>query len=736
MSGLATSGMVLTNEQKKEDRRRKGFCETCSIDPNRCFEIKKKYGGLKSEKIPLTKPGKVFNGVCLDCNPERDPEAIARRHMSGNGNGHVRHHSHPHHHQQPHMGGTARERHMLNELDETDLSGHRRAYSSSSIGRGERGLVRQPGFRKSKGPRDYATSLPISLEHMESRDRLEIEQDYEQEQYPPVEQAPREPEYVEEIEYNIFNEPVIVRRKKARSKRSLRRNSNSSPIPNDTGGSPHNSPTRYSHRQQHHHDEEPEHLNYSTSPQREQSPHLQNGRNSPTRPHRQNSSQRILPRGDDEQLDDHKPPSKTENNENGNVRQSTSSGSEELDALGQMLRDYCQEHPEEAVKFVPGGSLLPQSELILPAMTDELSVMTPDTYFQGRPSVSSAAQQSYRKQLTAISETNSDASSKQRSMISHKITEPVVPDQMAQSSGDNNYGDTSVQNTESYLESSPDLTTLREFVEMFTAAGNDEEAINTVTDSLIRDNATSMSIDVALFCLATLWVLARKNDENKRKILLAGNTFESIIEAMQIYREQSAEIQTRACGVLWSLSMDQSDRKHVAQCGGIDAILNAMRFHMEDDALQVMALGALKVLSFDNLGKSTMRAHGTLSIVSDVLQKHQNNPTIQSEGCVIIGNLAVDDANQFVAAVTEKEIEALVRANLSHPESLEVHEAACFTLMKLASSATNVDLIQKNGLTKMSLEIACQKHPEEIGSIIITLLKRLKYDFLVPQGRA
>ena len=170
--------------------------------------------------------------------------------------------------------------------------------------------------------------------------------------------------------------------------------------------------------------------------------------------------------------------------------------------------------------------------------------------------------------------------------------------------------------------------------------------------------------------------MARKSDENKQKILLEDATFDAIIEAMQIYREQSSEIQTRACGVLWSLSMEEKDRKHVAQLGGCEAILNAMLIHLDVDELQVMALGALKVLSFDNIGKSTLRSRGALSIVADVMQKHINNPTIQSEGCVILGNLAVDEASQSVAPVSEKEVDAVIKGMLSHPDSLEVHEAA------------------------------------------------------------
>lgn len=191
--------------------------------------------------------------------------------------------------------------------------------------------------------------------------------------------------------------------------------------------------------------------------------------------------------------------------------------------------------------------------------------------------------------------------------ISVFICEPEVP----------------VQDFEDYQESSaPDISTLQNIVNDCVKAGNDEGAIDVVTPGLIQDNSLSISFDVPLFCLTTLWVLARKSEENKRKIIVDGATLDSIIEVMLIYRHMSVEIQTRACGLLWVLSMEPKDRVYVVQSGGCDAILKAMSAYMENDALQVMALGALKVLSSSSHSKKAMDSKKTLSVVSDVMQKH------------------------------------------------------------------------------------------------------------------
>ena len=128
------------------------------------------------------------------------------------------------------------------------------------------------------------------------------------------------------------------------------------------------------------------------------------------------------------------------------------------------------------------------------------------------------------------------------------------------------------------------------------------------------------------------------------------------------------------CAVLWSLSTKYE--KHVTQNGGCKAILYAMRNHVKVDKLQVMALGALTALSFDSVGRWTLLSRDGVSTVADIMQTHVHNPTIQSRGCVILGNLTVDEERLSAVPVSEKVVDAIIKGMLSHPSSLEVHEAA------------------------------------------------------------
>lgn len=300
-------------------------------------------------------------------------------------------------------------------------------------------------------------------------------------------------------------------------------------------------------------------------------------------------------------------------------------------------------------------------------------------------------------------------------MVSHQISEPTAPEPTVPAQPPGGHDAAAEAAPASLAERSheaeaPDLLVLRETIDDFAVAGADAESIDMVTNELMKDSATSISENLALYCLHTLMELARKSEENKHRIIFVGSTFEVIIEAMQIYRGRSAEVQQRACGVLWSLSMDPNHRKHVTHRGGGKAITDGMIAHAEKADLQVMALGALKVLSFDSVSKSTLRA--SLSVISDTMKTHLSNATIQADGAVILGNLTMDNASDFVAPVTAKEVDALVHGILAHPDALDVHESACFTLMSLAMLANNVELIRNNALTRTAIDLACRKHPE------------------------
>ncbi len=312
---------------------------------------------------------------------------------------------------------------------------------------------------------------------------------------------------------------------------------------------------------------------------------------------------------------------------------------EPLDALTKLLNRHLDQNPKERQKFDPENE---NAEIRIQeegGLVDDQSEVSLGSGFE----TIATRQKNHRSNLMPISE-------------SHASEPAVVP----------------------HVAALPaQVMDLRELVEECTREGTDDSAIDIIREELIRDNSDSKNIDLALYCINTLWSLARKSDENKR-LIITGNIpsmYDAILEAMRIYLK-SADLQARGCGLMWSLSMVRSNRTHVATFEGCNAILQAMNLHQENESLQAMAIRTLKVLSFDSVGKTVLCSWGAPMSVAEAMHMHINNPSIQSEGSMILGNLAVDEESQTVLPVSEREIDAIIRGMLEHPDSLAVHEAA------------------------------------------------------------
>ena len=601
------AGQVKSLDQIRIDRRRNGFCESCRIDPVRCFETRKGIFGTKKE--PLTIPGRVYHGICLNCHPHMAPDYTRQSETS--------------------------------ESYEIGDSGRRAEY------------VRQGATRN---------LWPTQPQNKHIRTGYGGRRDYDDD-----DNNQEDKEMIEEEITNVMGETLTVLKPRKKKKKDRVK--------------------RHGNKMLDLHEES------------EQEFELQQAQHAQLTFRSSSYAERELAKDDDE-----------------------------MDELERMVAQHFAT-TQEAPKFDP-QSFVQGAELPIYEMEDEPSVLTLPTVFADDGTVVSRSTRSVRassrktkeneNSMSAIHErttANSGShSGSHRSVASHELHEPTVPK----------------QSEEIYLQSadtlSPDIDAVRDIVRDCMQMGSDEQAIEIARQALMDTE----SLDLALFCLTTLWVLVRKSDENKRHVLYGSKNeatrddetpFGAIINAMVVF--ESAEIQTRACGVIWSLSMNPDDRKDVAQLGGCQAILQAMLVHPDNEALQVMALGALKVLSFNVVGQSSLRQISASSVVVASMAKHIINPIIQSEGCAIICNLASGPHN-FIIPVTEEEVDAIVNSIMSHPESPSIQEGAIFALMSLSSSTVNVEIMRQHPNLYEALDLSFSNHPDVVGRDIQVLLENLK----------
>ena len=95
------------------------------------------------------------------------------------------------------------------------------------------------------------------------------------------------------------------------------------------------------------------------------------------------------------------------------------------------------------------------------------------------------------------------------------------------------------------------------------------------------------------------------NDDNKKKIADKGG-IEAIIEGMKKHINV-AHVQEYGCGALKNLSRNKDNRKKIADKGGIEAIIEGMKKHINAAKVQEYGCGALKNLSYNDDNKRKSR---------------------------------------------------------------------------------------------------------------------------------
>ncbi|KAL7470264.1 hypothetical protein ACHAXS_011896 [Conticribra weissflogii] len=688
---FSKSGQIKSFSQIRADRIRHGLCDTCRVDPVQCFIIKRRFGGLLHEAIPLSIEHKVFNGICLACHPDQDPIPSTKK---ASHNHHLRHEITPTN-QILHSDHVRRLSRV--ESQWSRIFGHRR----KSFANNERGTQ---DIRRSQSVGESNHSANGKSEDCNaSYDDMTFDYEYD--------------DLNEATTKNIFGEPVQskVGDKRKGNKRSSRVNHR---VKNRESNN--ESERSHMHRCGHrkHHSGE-KHIGSLFDEEKQRQRPESSGEieiaNLPGQPaytpvstdHRVCSKAR----------EDHGEPECTDpfEDETDDKYIFNPSSPQPMDQLAKVIAHHCARTPQQNRKFVlpssDGADLIPNSVLRVPIMDDdEISLVTLETALKsGDCTVITTSVKKFGGSLPLIKEDLDWG--QQRRISNHQISEPPPPQ----------------QNERDYDNQSDgmDISTLREVVSTCMLANNDANAIEIVSEMLILDNDINRSEQLAMFCMTTLWILARKSDTNKHKIIFEGRTLEAIVEAMTIHKETSLDIQTRACGLLWSLAMNAIHRKHIANLGGCNGVLNAMMSYEEVEYLQVMALGALKVISLDTVGQSTLILKGTGSIVAKCMASHPTNATIQSEGCAILCNLA-RDADQSIRPVSEREIEAVMNAILYNPDSSEVIEGACFALLCFASSTDNIGSIRNHPHTRRALEISFQNYPEAVGEYVQIIFGRLR----------
>ena len=127
------------------------------------------------------------------------------------------------------------------------------------------------------------------------------------------------------------------------------------------------------------------------------------------------------------------------------------------------------------------------------------------------------------------------------------------------------------------------------------------------------------------------------------------------------------KIQRAACQTLADLAFEHLHSAKIADEGGIESIVAAMRGHKPDRDVQLQALRALGNLAVHgNEVQDLIAGHGGIESVVEALRSHAGDSAVQLQGLRALGNLAYSHAANSVKIAAAGGIPAALQAMAAH----------------------------------------------------------------------
>ena len=195
-------------------------------------------------------------------------------------------------------------------------------------------------------------------------------------------------------------------------------------------------------------------------------------------------------------------------------------------------------------------------------------------------------------------------------------------------------------------------------------------------------------VEVQEVCMKYLWAYSKFNQQHQVEIIQAGLASD-IILAMKKYK-RSVKVQNRGCGLIWSLSVVDSNRVQMAKAGAVKCVFRALEEHIRDASLLETAFGALRTLSPQKDIRDVIQRILGPQRVCRAMALHRSSTSIQRDGCAFLSNMAVNMDRQEVSVVSREEMEAVVRALGDHLRTQSVVSSACFALRNFTYEEQNL----------------------------------------------
>lgn len=209
----------------------------------------------------------------------------------------------------------------------------------------------------------------------------------------------------------------------------------------------------------------------------------------------------------------------------------------------------------------------------------------------------------------------------------------------------------------------------------------------------------------------------------------ANSDLGDIVSAMWA-NEEDGGVQMLGCASITQLAMNNArntNKLHAVALISVTAIVNAMKNHPNEMAVQEKACQALKYLSpADNYQEVSFAASGAAASIVAAMQAHVSDAIVQKEACAALHNIVKHGGSDRATVIASLSgFTALQNALGAHPDNASVQLEACLALEALTSfpDANLPDL--PGSATDKLLEDASERFPEEVKVIADKVLSRL-----------
>lgn len=175
--------------------------------------------------------------------------------------------------------------------------------------------------------------------------------------------------------------------------------------------------------------------------------------------------------------------------------------------------------------------------------------------------------------------------------------------------------------------------------------------------------------------------LAGGNLMMKLKIVEADG-IDVIINAMT-YHVENSSVLSEAFQALSHLSVDKQSRNFIAQQGGVMIIASSMESQMNSVEVQVGGLAALCSLASD-VEEGILHAAGIISAVKDSMANYPNNSEVQRNGLALLNNLSIRGAQMRIKLLSSSCLATIKTAVEMHISIPKIVSSALNTLVTLS----------------------------------------------------